>query len=242
MKNIHVLPTEKTSRLQLQMNGNLHIENGQSIALRSYQNIYITSDEKIKEGDWHISSDGWCIDKTSKEDLEVVNEKRNGYKKIILTTDQELIKDGVQAIDDEFLEWFVKNPSCVVVEVDDLREISNEFIELDTMPYKIIIPKEPKQENIMSNERILEEAAQRYSDDWENITGLDYEDEFPEAINKLDFINGAKWQQQQQQKRSYSEEDLMDFGAFIRIEDRKEKRLFLIQDYFKVWFNQFKKK
>ena len=44
------------------------------------------------------------------------------------------------------------------------------------------------------------------------------------------------------QERSYSEEDLMDFGAFIRIEDRKEKRLFLIQDYFKVWFKQFKKK
>ena len=84
----------------------------------------------------------------------------------------------------------------------------------------------------------LEEAAQRYSDDWENITGLDYEDEFPDAINKLDFINGAKWQAE----RMYSEEDLMDFGAFIRIEDRKEKRLFLIQDYFKVWFNQFKKK
>jgi hypothetical protein len=36
--------------------------------------------------------------------------------KIILTTDQDLIKDGVQAIDDEFLEWFVKNPSCEEVE------------------------------------------------------------------------------------------------------------------------------
>ena len=35
IKNIHIISTEKTSRLQLQMNGNLHIENGQSIALRS---------------------------------------------------------------------------------------------------------------------------------------------------------------------------------------------------------------
>lgn len=42
-----------------------------------------------------------------------------GYKKIILTTDQDLIKDGVQAIDDEFLEWFVANPSCKFVEVQN---------------------------------------------------------------------------------------------------------------------------
>jgi hypothetical protein len=38
--------------------------------------------------------------------------------KIILTTDPNLIKEGVQAIDDEFLEWFVKNPSCEEVEVE----------------------------------------------------------------------------------------------------------------------------
>lgn len=41
-----------------------------------------------------------------------------GYKKIILTTDQDLIKDGVQAIDDEFLEWFSsKNGNVNFVEV-----------------------------------------------------------------------------------------------------------------------------
>ena len=45
-----------------------------------------------------------------------------------------------------------------------------------------------------------------------------------------------------QDKNLYSEEDLLNFGAFVRIEDKKEKRLFLIQDYFKKWFNQFKKK
>lgn len=60
----------------------------------------------------------------------------------------------------------------------------------------------------MKNET-LEEAAQRYSEDWENITGLEYENEYIEVINKLDFINGAKWQQE----RSYSEEDLKEaFG------------------------------
>jgi hypothetical protein len=51
-------------------------------------------------------------------------------KKIILTTDQDLIKDGVQAIDDEFLEWFTNNPSCEEVEVGygwiRLTETNNE--------------------------------------------------------------------------------------------------------------------
>ena len=40
---------------------------------------------------------------------------------------------------------------------------------------------------------------------------------------------------QEQNKNLYSEEDLLKFGAFVRIEDKKEKRLFLIQDYFKKW-------
>jgi len=66
--------------------------------------------------------------------------------KIILTTDTKLIKDGVQAIDDEFLEWFVKNASCEEVKVDKAEhgiykddvyyKLSNKIF------YKIIIPKE----------------------------------------------------------------------------------------------------
>jgi hypothetical protein len=62
-----------------------------------------------------------------------------------LTTNNLLIKTGVQAIDDEFLEWFVKNPSCEWVEVESMINMiqftPREFI------YKIIIPQEePKQE------------------------------------------------------------------------------------------------
>ena len=40
----------------------------------------------------------------------------------------------------------------------------------------------------------LEEAAEKYSENWEEITGLDYENTVPSEVNKLDFINGAKWQ------------------------------------------------
>jgi hypothetical protein len=51
------------------------------------------------------------------------------------------------------------------------------------------------------------------------------------------FEEGAKWKTE----RMYSEEDLLKFGAFVRIEDKKEKRLFLIQDYYKKWIEQFSK-
>ena len=43
------------------------------------------------------------------------------------------------------------------------------------------------------------------------------------------------------QEKLYTEEDLLNFGAFVRIEDKKEKRLFLIQDYYKKWIEQYKK-
>ena len=57
----------------------------------------------------------------------------------------------------------------------------------------------------------------------------------------LFFRLGSEWQQEQN-KNLYSEEDLLNFGAFVRIEDKKEKRLFLIQDYYKKWLEQSKKK
>ena len=129
MKNIHVLPTENSSRLQLQMNGKYHLENGQTISLKSYRNIYITSDEEIKIGDWYlIEFNGLKITQcTSVEELISI-EGRDDCKKIILTIDQDLIKDGVQAIDDKFLEWFVKNPSCEFVEVTRNKKLSSKSI------------------------------------------------------------------------------------------------------------------
>ena len=137
MKNIFLLETDKPSMLQLQMNGNLHIENGQSIALRSYQNIYITSDEEIKISDYIL-----CNNEVYKWHDNIEESDR----KIILTTDQDLIKDGIQAIDDEFLQWIVKNPSCESVEIENVYD---KFLNGDKRSvsdfrkkYKINIPKE----------------------------------------------------------------------------------------------------
>jgi hypothetical protein len=135
MKNLHILPTNKPSRLHT-YKGVLNLAAGEFVAPTIAKNdlinqhIYITSDEEIKEGDWILFQE--ILTKA----LE--GEKFSGKEKIILTTDPDLIKNNIQAIDDEFLEWFVENPSCEKIEVQDWVNY-----------YKIFIPKEePKQETL----------------------------------------------------------------------------------------------
>ena len=106
----------------------------------------MTNDEKIKNGDSIFETDTNTINIAGKNYVE----NQNDFK-IILTDNKDLIKNGVQAIDDEFLEWFVKNPSCEFVEVEEsiLLNTSRTYLEVDK--YKIIIPskevlEEPKQE------------------------------------------------------------------------------------------------
>ena len=115
MKNIHILPTDKPSRL-------IQAENDELMLLNElYENthninkhIYITSDKKIKNRDWYIADN-----KVYRASVDHMPELYTySCKKIILTTNDQLIKEGVQAIDDEFLNWFVKNPSCEEVEVE----------------------------------------------------------------------------------------------------------------------------
>jgi hypothetical protein len=155
MKNIHLLPTEKPSRLY---------KDGEKLKLdiESYgvnnQNIYITSDEEIKEG-----VNQWYLDKFLNKPYNSGGSQYSSKQDvIILTTDQDLIKDGVQAIDDEFLEWFVKNPSCE--EVETTRDFADEGIKGITYygKYFIIIPKEePKQETLNKINNMNEEIKKQ---------------------------------------------------------------------------------
>jgi hypothetical protein len=152
MKNIHLLPTDKPSRLFIDVDDNklkICVPLGGEHMMN--QHIYITSDEEIKEGDWYYHLERKTVHNTSeKADYFVNNTKYGKFKKIILTTDQDLIKDGVQPIDDEFLEWFVKNPSCEFVEVNDWLDDNGNIAWGGDKRYqicnhlydKIIIPRE----------------------------------------------------------------------------------------------------
>ena len=103
------------------------------------ENIYITNDEFIEEGDFALNLNTKTI--VQYDGIKGLN---SNYKKIILTTDVDLIKDGVQDIDDEFLEWFVKNPSCDRIDFVLINDIEPW--------YKIRFPKEePKQNEMVGN-------------------------------------------------------------------------------------------
>ena len=213
MKNLHLLPTDKPSRIYLiKSNNKLGITSDNPFYTKNMgsgtqnQHIYIINSEEIKEGQSYIK-DGFSGKNKFKWHKSQVELYPNIKKDIIiLTTDQDLIKEGVQAIDNEFLEWFVKNSSCEEVEVELFPNFSNKL-------YGIIIPKEePKQET-------LEEAAEKATFN----PSLSWESEFA----KEKFIEGAKWQQ----KRSYSEDEVLQLL----------RESHFVEQNIEEWFNQNKK-
>jgi hypothetical protein len=247
MKNIHLIQTDKLSRLVLDtVNNNLFLTTTEDFGtdIMKFQNIYIINLEKPKDGDWCIMfndfGDRYVVQvtqvlknnefevKLNSSPFNLNTSTRNKLEKIILTTDEQLIADGVQAIDDEFLQWFVKNPSCESVEVEKDEFYSKKaFIEgkdAITYKYKIIIPRKSKQETnkthyldeltnmdkdvllkmwdtAMPKQETLEEAAESL---------------FPDSsIQKRIFIKGvksdaardywfSKWQQEHRQEVGHS--------------------------------------
>jgi len=220
MKNIHIIRTNKPSRLLQKVSGlQLHQIPFKDVnKIGCNRHIYITSEEKdINENDYIITKDGRLVQVSYLlfKDLE-------GASKVILTTDQDLIKDGVQSIDDEFLEWFVKNPSCEFVRLKDSKiakdhiwdgtndgeiiwekeiiipqEEPNPFELPKTLPDDVFFKslEEPKQET-------LEEAGK-----FAEIRYLERLDNFQKCDFKDGVIEGAKWQKEQD-KNKYSENEV----------------------------------
>jgi hypothetical protein len=258
MKNIHILPTEKPSYLYKMSDNKLRLsdllEKGSSAWIN--QHIYITSDEEIKVGDWmyykHFGEDIVCKYDTMNGQNTNVNEHKPFYQKIILTTDQDLIKDGVQAIDDTFLEWFVKNSSCEFVEIVKEKIILGEVAgtTYTDFNYRIIIPREKsKQETILEQidqnnpvtrgstalvykQETLEEAAERlYPFALDGIGNI-------EVDKKNHFIKGAEYQATQM----YSEEEVLTILKSHKEFIVKELKGLSSFKNEKVWFEQHKKK
>jgi hypothetical protein len=237
MKNIHILPTDKPSRIFFN-DGELCLRYSMSFKEGDKpQNIYITSNEEIKDG--YVKHIEYRICKVlSIKTAFIECETSTGVKmlhpthckKIILTTDQELINDGVQAIDDEFLERYVKNPNFDTVDVHKIGD-----------KYLYIIPKEePKdflgrtETDLLKQEAIAEEMGE-----------FDKQETAEEAANRLwkinneegivsknSFIKGAKWQAE----RMYSEEEVRNLIAKFHIVTDGTKKF---ED---KWFEQNKKK
>ena len=259
MKNLHLLPTDKPSRLyKSKITQDVFISDNRSQhGDATYNvNVYITSDEEIKEGDYFLYDETEIRYKTNGteyhgRDLCHISGNRrypvNKSKKIILTTDQSL--DGVQPIDDEFLQWFVKNPSCEEVDLDTFS-LGNKIL------FNVVFPKEePKQTDekggpitfregleeskyVMGidpygKQKTLEKLAKEYYPD---------ESKLMEMMERIAFKRGYT----ECKERMYSE--AIEFAEWIRIKDfqttSKDNWIGLNMEYYTTQelFEQFKKK
>jgi hypothetical protein len=137
MKNIFVLHTADPTRL-MRMFDHGRDELELSLQCCEWQygvHVNITSNEKVKEGDW-------CLDKITLKVFKYGSGLANGQTnlpnatlKIVLTTDSDLIIDGVQEIDNIFLEWFIDNPTCEFVKVTKLDYLSNNQYRIYDVPF-----------------------------------------------------------------------------------------------------------
>jgi hypothetical protein len=209
-------------------------------------NIYITSDEQAKEGDWCLDIFTKSVFKYGKGLAKGQTTLLNATKKIILTTDQDLIKDGVQAIDDEFLEWFVKNPSCEEVKIEDYGTLYN-------FRYLILIPQE--EPNIINDW-----LAENGNPEIEKQVELESEETLEEIKLPIgDFIiknatptqgaDGVYYHYSEvckllklQAERMYSEENVFQFFEKYREDFSIHRNIQVLPSQFEQWFEQFKKK
>ena len=224
--------------------------------------LFITSDEEIKEGDWCIefTPNNEKITELFKCNEEQVLNISTGtdykYKKIILTTDQDLINDGVQEINDGFLEWFVKNLNCNFV-----RAIKVPYFDESSYSYVLIIPIEEDFELVSIGEETVKLAIPMIQDREEikqetleevvwKLAKQKFEEKCnykPNLANPQDLLVmssiqegiliGAKWQKEQN-KNLYSEEEVRQmfnrYNEVIAHRDNEE---------WQAWIDkQFKKK
>ena len=136
MKNIYILPTDKPSVLGRFIDtNNLFLRVSNDIPRGENVNIYITSDEEIKEGDvvkipcgvgkvkelsWKFGNNNpsyivedifiYKLRYGQKEgELQINSFRYEDVKKIILTTDQDLIADGIEQISEDTLLKIVEH-------------------------------------------------------------------------------------------------------------------------------------
>lgn len=208
MKNVYLVQTNKPSRLQLQKVTKELLLYKDSVKEDAYTqpiDMFIISDEELKDEDKY-------------------SHYRIDCKKIILTTNKDLIEEGVQDIPYEFLKWFIKNPTCENIEV---RKIEDELISQKNPKIRFNALQDPP--SFISAESLNS-----------MILTYKYKIIIPKTTQQVideDFAGGLEMGQIiPKEERSYSEEEVIE----------------LLQDFandlsdnvinIKFWFEQFKKK
>lgn len=194
MKNIYLLPTEKESRLIIYSTllNEIRLLDEPIYDWKHKRHIYITSDDPIKKGDWivHLSSEKVlkCDDTSNFNSLDIA-------RKIILSTDPDLKKDGIGFIDDNnFLKWFTNNSDInyidIIKEKIDLSDFGHYNIHYK---YHIDYPLTEDQENSLESHRdfVNKTNSEELNNIMSEFDNLEVEDKtytFEDIINA--FYNG----------------------------------------------------
>lgn len=196
-KNIWTVPTEEKSRIQLSKTNKLTVfEFARNCINCTKLNMYITSEDRVK--------DCYAINTRT---LEVVFIRVNGgfhsiIKKIILTTDPALIKQGIQEISSSLIEYCMDN-TVDYVSKEKIMRLTEQPESKCTCerPYDNVCDYCEEQES----KHILSEAKKRaeYLDTLENASekyvgyGMELYDG-NDHVKYDAFIAGAKWQFEQE--------------------------------------------
>lgn len=149
------------------------------------QHLYILSDDEIKEGDWMF-----CIDKSSHWFNNLIKytggiAHKDSWKKVIATTNPDLIKEGIASIDDEFIKEYVNNP---------IEEILVEYegkVRSTTWEYE-----EPEYYDIRlsSNGSIIIKPSQ---ETWDDVLNNFYQATIGKQMNELPEMDFKDWLEQE---------------------------------------------
>ncbi len=249
MKNIHILPTENSSILSIK-DGVLTLHRPQW--RKGTQYIYITSDEEIKDGDYYLYLKDNSVHKfIYKHHIKLL--RLDIQKKIILTTDRELNKDGVWGIEDGFLEWFVKNPTCEYVELKGYAIIlPGESCDCDN---KCNICKEEeltyteaaeKEERIFNSNIGKQETLEDISTRYHQTAYGNLIKELTKQESTADYIDRhlVEAMVEVAKQKMYNEEEVYNITQQLRL--KFKSGVLKWQDDFEFdlekWFEQFKKK
>jgi len=130
-RNVLMVPSKNETDIQTLMNGKLHIENGLSVPLLSYEVIHILSDDIPKKGDYVIGGNnqffGQVLGISALGDTIVLSKPCNEptgmpiewFKKIIATTDKELdLPRPSKQFIKEYFEEYNKGNNITEVKVE----------------------------------------------------------------------------------------------------------------------------
>ena len=189
MRNIHIIPTKETGTFYISTDVT---PNFYSNYRGEGHHIYITFDEPINREDWVYNVKYNNVRKFFLE-LNGVTSLQEDDKKIVLTTDPRLIKDGVQEIPNDFLMAFIMkaNDSGKPIDIIEVEAITNTWEPHTVSVYKILTPKESKIKHVaetLKGKELFKESNDRARKTLSEIKSLPIVESLEDKLKKIDIL------------------------------------------------------